>query len=38
MDEDTMRTFKTLYGIIFVLMWSVVGWITARHGKNMTDL
>lgn len=29
---------KTLYGIIFVLIWAVVGWITARHGQNMTDL
>lgn len=29
---------KTLYGIIFVLIWSAVGWITACHGQNMTDL
>ena len=33
-----MTTIKTLYGIIFVLIWSVVGWITARHGQNMADV
>ena len=27
MDEDIMTTIKTLYGIIFVLIWSVVGYI-----------
>lgn len=33
-----MTTIKSIYGILFFLGWAVVGWITARHGQNMTDL
>ena len=38
MAQDAVTALKTLYGIIFVLIWAVVGWITACYGQNIADL